>query len=96
MSARSERCQRDGCLKPAGRTGWCSSICLLVDRELDKTQRVCTAVSDAGELWSAAVGLSDALTEYLATQQRLRRKALADGMSSADVRELLYGPRRRK
>lgn len=83
-------CEREGC--PAPRSGgqgkrYCSALCLRVDGELARAQRVCQAVG-APDLWASAVALSDALTEYRTQSQSVRAAAQAVGISPAQYRAL--------
>ena len=82
---RSRSCSREGCQqrvatdKPGNR--FCSFSCRAINYELRDAQRVCEAVGPcstaAGELWVAAVAVSDALSEY----QRLDRKLFSFAQS---------------
>lgn len=71
-------CSREGCLQPVATdkpgNRFCSFSCRAINYELLDARRVCEAVGPcstaAGELWAAAVAVSDALSEY----QRLDRK----------------------
>ena len=95
---RSRSCSREGCQqrvatdKPGNR--FCSFSCRAINYELRDAQRVCEAVGPcstaAGELWVAAVAVSDALSEY----QRLDRKLQELARSVGITPEQWYGLKR--
>jgi hypothetical protein len=78
-------CHREGCEQPVSESKpgnrYSSFACRAVDYELRGTRRLCTAIGPAstaaGELWAAAVALSDALSEY----QRLDRELFSFAQS---------------
>jgi hypothetical protein len=86
-------CVREGCnrivprhrVKPA-----CSILCELVITELAEAQRMCAATGD-GELWSAAVGLNDALTAYRCTDSRVYHAAREVGITDDQWRAIKRG-----
>lgn len=88
-------CCRDGCDRPrepssGGQYQYCSVQCRVVDRELRKAQRVCSAIGPSpatAELWASAVELSDALSRYLAVERELRAAAAEVGIT--DLHKLL-------
>jgi hypothetical protein len=85
-------CTRDGCSRvvPRSRVDACSSLCELVVTELAEAQRVVTATGD-GELWSAVVGLNEALTTYRLSDTRVYRVARSVGISDEGWRAIKQG-----
>lgn len=86
-------CEREGCQSPRARgegKRYCTPLCMQVDTELARTQRVCQAVG-APDLWAAAVALSDALTEYRTHRASVRTAAQAVGITPAQYRALEQG-----
>lgn len=90
-----ERCSREGCRRRKG-AGFqhCGHICRLIDLELAKAQRVCTAVGASPattELWTAAVELSDSYTRLVQIHARLKTGALREGMTERQWAVLVSG-----
>jgi hypothetical protein len=65
-------------------------LCELVITELAEAQRMCAATGD-GELWSAAVGLNDALTAYRCTDSRVYHAAREVGITDEQWRAIKRG-----
>ena len=62
----ARRCTREGCARRKRDDGYCSLLCLEIDRRLTKTRALIgeKGISPtAAALWAAAVSLSDQLTE---------------------------------
>lgn len=80
-------CARHGCDRPVsaskgGKHRYCTFVCHGVDFELIDAQRLCSAIGPAaGELWSSAVALSDALSEYQALDRKLLSVAQSVGIT---------------
>jgi hypothetical protein len=95
---RVKRCAREGCDRPVatnkgGKHRYCTFVCRGVDFELLDAHRLCSAIGDspaAGELWSAAVALSDALSEY----QRLDRGLFSVAQSVGFTADQWYAVKR--
>lgn len=59
-------CSREGCLRRKKIDGYCSKLCLEIDRKLSRIRDAITRDGinpTAAELWAAAVSLSDQLSE---------------------------------
>jgi hypothetical protein len=75
----AKQCAREGCELPAATNKrgnrFCSFACRAVHYELRDAQQLCSAIgpcsTGAGELWAAAVTMSDALSEYQRLDRRL-------------------------
>ena len=66
---RAQRCAREGCTRrKRDRYEFCCAVCYILADELRKTERLCRTAGDnklSARVWSSAVAVSDAWTEYL-------------------------------
>jgi hypothetical protein len=59
-------CAREGCARRKKDDGYCSSLCMEIDRRLTRTRALIAEMGispAAANLWAAAVSLSDQLSE---------------------------------
>ncbi|BBX69415.1 hypothetical protein MPSYJ_28760 [Mycolicibacterium psychrotolerans] len=81
-------CAREGCVRytPDGAASehtTCCLLCSLVMSQLERAQRICEVTQDASH-WLAAVGLSDALTEYFRSETRVRGQSMNRGLTAQE------------
>lgn len=74
------RCVREGCQRRKGSDGYCSALCMRIDRRMAKIR---VLIADKGisplaaELWAATVSLSDQLSEVDRLEALLRSTDVA-------------------
>ena len=69
------RCGREGCAGRKRNDGYCSVLCLEIDRKLTKTRALIAEKGispTAAELWAATVSLSDQLSEVKRLEKLLK------------------------
>lgn len=90
------RCFREGCdrKRPRNHT-YCTHLCFLMDRELDKARRITEATRDTA-VWVAAVAFNDAFTAYQADYRRVYHAARDVGITDEQWREMANGAARIK
>ncbi|PQE02567.1 hypothetical protein CYL16_03325 [Mycobacterium sp. EPG1] len=70
-------------------------LCMALDDELSKVQRLCEAVGHTpltSELWTTAVAMNDTRTEVAKLQARLHEVAISVGMTDAQWNALRARP----
>ncbi len=75
MVPAARRCTREGCARRKKADGYCSVLCLEIDRRLTKTRALIAekGISRAGaDLWAATVSLSDQLSEVNRLERLLK------------------------
>jgi hypothetical protein len=88
-------CSRDGCSRSRARGNThCTQVCLLLDHEFVRLERVCRQAGPgtrSTEAWTALVGIADAWAEYVMVRgilnhvaDRVQSLALA-GPATADT-----------
>lgn len=95
-SLRTTACFRVGCNRPAitrsrGRHRYCSAECRVADRALVEARNICEAVGSVGNLWAAAVAVSDALVEYQRIASAVERAAMSVGITDEQWRAIKTG-----
>ena len=88
MAAPAQCCAREGCLRRRKGDGYCSRLCVEIDRKLTKTRALIAerGISPtAAALWAAAVSLSDQLSEVNRLENIVRSTGAHD--HSRDDRE---------
>lgn len=90
------QCAREGCHKTVnpryeGNTDYCRILCRLVDEQLIAAQNVCQQYNGHGEMWAAAVALSDALSEFDWQDHQALVTARSSGLSAYEYRALKSG-----
>jgi hypothetical protein len=75
MASEVRQCGREGCARRKRNDGYCSALCLEIDRRLTKTRALIAEKGispTAAELWAATVSLSDQLSEVNRLEKLLR------------------------
>ncbi len=68
----------------------CGVLCRAVNAELTRAQRVCEVTRDT-EHWLAVVALSDAVTAYYASDNRVYNAAQSVGITDEQWRTIKHG-----
>lgn len=84
-TSRNRTCFREGCRRrrPADHT-YCSQLCMLVDNEMLKAQRVCEALGDNAlttELWTSVVAFNDAFSDVSRLHAKIRDEVESAGIT---------------
>lgn len=80
MMPESQRCDRVGCADRKRADGYCSVLCMEIDRRLTDTRALIAerGISPmAAALWAATVSLSDQLSEVNRLEDRFRAPQIA-------------------
>lgn len=80
MAAAVQRCEREGCARRKKSDGYCSVLCIEIDRKLTKTRALIAerGISPtAAALWAAAVSFSDQLSEVNRLESLFRSEEVA-------------------
>ncbi len=80
MAAPAQCCSREGCSRWRKDDGYCSLLCIEIDRKLTKTRALIAerGISPtAAALWAAAVSLSDQLSEVNRLENLVKSREVA-------------------
>jgi hypothetical protein len=91
MTDTRRRCARDGCGRSARPPyTFCSTLCSVVDAEMEQAKRLCEFTSDRGH-WLRAVEIGEAVNAYRRSDRQIYQAARDVGITAEQWRSIKFG-----